>query len=96
MPRRFLQQSTLPLGLLVLLAGCIDVPHPFSKPDKTAQQLAAQAPPARLDIPTPPTPLQPQAGAHAWAKMVSLHLLQQTKPAKPQAVRKRGRGLQHR
>ncbi|MFT8699083.1 MAG: hypothetical protein ABF781_11595, partial [Acetobacter orientalis] len=56
MPRRFLQQSTLPLGLLVLLAGCIDVPHPFSKPDKTAQQLAAQAPPARLDRPPPPPP----------------------------------------
>lgn len=88
MPRRFLQQSTLPLGLLVLLAGCIDVPHPFSKPDKTAQQLAAQAPPARLDIPTPTTALLPEAGAQAWAKMVSEQLLQQTIPAMPQAVRK--------
>ncbi|MFT9459638.1 MAG: hypothetical protein ABF611_08815, partial [Acetobacter orientalis] len=62
MPRRFLQQSTFPLGLLVLLAGCIDVPHPFSKPDKTAQQLAAQAPPARLDIPTPPQPCYQRPG----------------------------------
>ncbi|MFT8671507.1 MAG: hypothetical protein ABF787_06125, partial [Acetobacter orientalis] len=83
MPRRFLQQSTLPLGLLVLLAGCIDVPHPFSKPDKTAQQLAAQAPPARLDIPTPPPPQLTPGRAPARGKNVCSPRFQPKITAKP-------------
>lgn len=76
------------LSALLLLAGCIDVPHPFSNPGKTARELAAKAPPARLDVPTPTDALLPQAAAQAWAKNVSDQLLQQTVPAMPQAVRK--------
>ncbi|MDN7354492.1 hypothetical protein [Acetobacter senegalensis] len=84
----FLRQTALPLSSLLLLAGCLDVPHPFSNPGKEAKQLAANAPPSRLDIPTPADSLLPNDGAQVWAKDLATELLQQTIPAMAQPVRK--------
>lgn len=84
----FFRQTALPLSALLLLGGCLDVPHPFSNPGKEAQQLAANAPPSRLDIPTPTDSLLPNNGAQVWAKDLAAELLQQTIPAMAQPVRK--------
>ncbi|MGV4877882.1 hypothetical protein [Acetobacter indonesiensis] len=84
----FLRQAALPLSTLLLLGGCLDVPHPFSNPGKEAKQLAANAPPSRLDIPTPAKSLLPGDTAQIWAKDVAEELLQQTIPAMAQPVRK--------
>lgn len=84
---RPLRHACLPFSALFLLAGCIDVPHPFSNPGKAAKELAGNAPPARLDVPTPTEALLPQAGAQLWSKAVAEELLQQTIPAMAQPVR---------
>ncbi|MFT8863318.1 MAG: hypothetical protein ABF916_10060 [Acetobacter fabarum] len=73
---------------LLLLGGCLDVPHPFAHSGKNGPGLAANAPPARLDVPTPPNALLSDANASLWAKDVAQALLQQTIPAIAQPTRK--------
>jgi hypothetical protein len=74
---------------LLLLGGCLDVPHPFAHSGKNGPGLAANAPPARLDVPTPPpNALLSDAHASLWAKDVAQALLQQTIPAIAQPTRK--------
>ncbi|MCX2561820.1 hypothetical protein OQ252_10490 [Acetobacter farinalis] len=83
----FFRHTALPLSGLVLLSGCIDVPHPFSNPGKEAQRLAANAPPSRLDIPVPAESQLSADNARLWAKDVAAELLQQTIPAMAQPAR---------
>lgn len=83
----FFRHTALPLSGLILLSGCIDMPHPFSDPGKEGARLAANAPPSRLDIPVPTdSRLSPDA-ARLWSKDVAAELLQQTIPAMAQPVR---------
>ncbi|WP_215762982.1 hypothetical protein [Acetobacter sp. P1H12_c] len=83
----FFRHTALPLSGMILLSGCIDMPHPFSDPGKEGARLAANAPPSRLDIPVPTdSRLSPDA-ARLWSKDVAAELLQQTIPAMAQPVR---------
>lgn len=78
----------LPCAALLLLSGCLDVPHPFAHSGKNGPGLAANAPPSRLDVPTPPNALLTNTNAELWAKDVAQELLQQTIPAIAQPARK--------
>lgn len=86
--RQYPLRFALPCSALLLLSGCLDVPHPFAHSGKNGSGLAANAPPARLDVPTPPNALLSDANANLWAKDVAAELLQQTIPAIAQPVRK--------
>lgn len=86
--RQYPARFALPCSALLLLSGCLDVPHPFAHSDKNGPGLAASAPPARLDVPTPPNALLSDANASLWAKDVAQELLQQTIPAIAQPTRK--------
>lgn len=81
------RRTALPLSSLLLLGGCIDVPHPFSNPGKEATRLAANAPPSRLDIPVSAESRLSAEAARLWSKDVAAELLQQTIPAMAQPVR---------
>lgn len=83
----FFRHTALPLSGLILLSGCIDVPHPFSNPGKDATRLAANAPPSRLDIPVSTDSQLSADAAKLWSKDVAAELLQQTIPAMAQPVR---------
>lgn len=78
----------LPCSALLLLSGCLDVPHPFAHSGKNGPGLAGSAPPSRLDVPTPANALLSDANASLWAKDVAAELLQQTIPAIAQPTRK--------
>lgn len=89
LPARLLSHShKLPLlGTLLLLAGCLDVPHPFASRGGPNAGLAHHALPARLDVPTPMASLLPEASARLWAKSTTTALLEQTIPAIAQPTR---------
>lgn len=74
-------------ALAVPLAGCLDVPHPFSDPGAEARKLALSPPPARLDVPVPPESLLDNARAGTWAQAMTRALLDQGVPAVAQPVR---------
>ncbi|MFT9016180.1 MAG: hypothetical protein ABF990_10650 [Acetobacter sp.] len=80
--------ATLPLAALLLLGGCLSMPGPFSNPGREASALARNAPPARLDIPTPTESLMPEAAARQWAQATAAALLGQTIPAMAQPTRR--------
>lgn len=40
----FFRQTALPLSALLLLGGCLDVPHPFSNPGKKPNSLQPTRP----------------------------------------------------
>ncbi|MBO1325210.1 hypothetical protein K2X14_08230 [Acetobacter sp. TBRC 12305] len=79
--------AALPLAALLLLGGCLSMPGPFSNPGRDASALAHNAPPSRLDIPTPTESLLPEAGARQWAWNTATALLGQTIPAMAQPTR---------
>ncbi|MBB2162360.1 hypothetical protein ACLRDC_14550 [Gluconacetobacter sacchari] len=72
---------------LLLLSGCLDVPHPFRDPGRVGRSLARNAPPARLAVPVPPAALLGDAAAREWSRDLAAALLEQTVPAMAQPVR---------
>ncbi|GBQ95044.1 hypothetical protein GLI01_32050 [Gluconacetobacter liquefaciens] len=72
---------------LLLLSGCLDVPHPFRDPGQVGRSLARNAPPARLAIPLPAAALLTDAAAREWSRDMAAALLEQTVPAMAQPVR---------
>lgn len=69
------------LGLLLLLAGCGDLPMPFAgKPGATARILL-QPPPPRLAVPAPGTALLPDAANRPYADAVTAALVAREVPA---------------
>jgi hypothetical protein len=67
--------------VLLLLAGCGDLPQPFlGRPGATAMRLA-QPPPSRLAIPLPTASLLTDAAALTWSKSLADALLAQDLPA---------------
>jgi hypothetical protein len=68
-------------GVLALLAGCGDLPHPFKgMPGANALRLA-QPPPARLSIPMPTDSLLTDDAALIWSGALAEGLLAQELPA---------------
>ncbi|GAA4475944.1 hypothetical protein [Gluconacetobacter asukensis] len=72
---------------LLLLSGCLDVPHPFRDPGQVGRSLARNAPPARLAIPLPAAALLGDDAAREWSRDMAAALLEQTVPALAQPVR---------
>lgn len=79
--------SLLSLSSLCLLSGCLDVPHPFRDPGKSARTLAGSPPPSRLDIPVPDDRSFGPGGGKLWANDMTEALLAQSVPAVSQPVR---------
>jgi hypothetical protein len=78
------------LLLPTLLAACGDLPQPFlGRPGALASRLIAQAPPARLAVPTPPAALLGDEAARAWSGDVAKALQDKEVPA---LQRETGRG----
>lgn len=72
----------LPVLLPLCLAGCFDMPHPFSDPGQQARQLAtANLPPARLAVPTPADSLLSDDAAQLWAHALAEAMVAQSVPA---------------
>jgi hypothetical protein len=69
------------LGVLLLLAGCGDLPRPFAgNPGATALRLA-RPPPSRLAVPTPGAALLGDQAAAGYAAAVASALVDQEVPA---------------
>ncbi len=74
-------KRTAALGVMLLLAGCGDLPQPFlGRPGATALRLA-QPPPSRLDIPLPTSSLLTDGAASAWSSALADALVAQELPA---------------
>lgn len=74
------------LLLPVILAACGDLPQPFlGHPGYTAERLASEPPPARLDVPIPRSSLLGDNAARAWAGDMARALRVQAVPAVPRA-----------
>lgn len=73
----------LPLGLVLLAAGCGDLPQPYlGRPGATAMRLA-QPPPSRLRIPLPAEALLTDDAARAWVGALAEALVAEEVPAVP-------------
>ena len=71
----------LALAVLLVLAGCGDLPQPFlGRPGATALRLA-QPPPSRLAIPLPTASLLTDSAAKAWSSALADALVAQELPA---------------
>ncbi|MCW4587915.1 hypothetical protein NO222_12070 [Gluconacetobacter entanii] len=68
----------LTMSGLCLLAGCLDVPHPFRG---AGQSQLANAPPARLAVPLPTQALLVNMAAQTWQKDMVAAMLDQSVPA---------------
>lgn len=72
------------LGMTVLLAGCVDMPHPFGDPGPEGRRLALTTPPPRLAVPVPTESLLDNAASALWARDVAAQLVEQSLPASAQ------------
>jgi hypothetical protein len=80
--------SRLVLALVLLLAGCGDLPRPFQgQPGATAMRLA-QPPPSRLAVVAPPDALLGQAPARLFIDELTAGLLALEVPATAEPVQK--------
>ncbi|NHO31604.1 hypothetical protein [Acetobacter fallax] len=79
--------SFISVSSLLLLSGCLDVPHPFRDPGREARTLAGNPPPSRLDVPVPDEKALGAGGSALWASDIVEALLQQSVPAIKQPVR---------
>ncbi len=74
----------LTMSGLCLLAGCLDVPHPFRR---TGLSQLSDAPPARLAVPLPTQALLVNMAAQTWQKDMVAAMLDQSVPAVGQAAK---------
>ena len=74
----------LTMSGLCLLAGCLDVPHPFRR---TGLSQLSDAPPARLAVPLPTQALLVNMAAQIWQKDMVAAMLDQSVPAVGQAAK---------
>jgi len=74
-------------GALALLAGCVDMPHPFGDPGPEGRRLALTTPPPRLAVPTPAASLLDNNASALWAKDVAAQLVDQSLPAVAQPAK---------
>ncbi|GBQ89738.1 MAG: hypothetical protein ABF959_13505 [Gluconobacter albidus] len=90
--RRFrsaLLSLCLPLALPLALGGCFSLSRPFADPGQQARYLtAANLPPARLAVPTPPNALLSDDAATLWAHDVAQAMVNQSVPAIAQPRKK--------
>lgn len=75
------------LGSMALLAGCVDMPHPFGDPGPEGRRLALTTPPPRLAVPTPPDSLLDNTASALWAREVATQLVDQSLPAVAQSAK---------
>lgn len=77
---KFFRHGVMALTMsgLCLLAGCLDVPHPFRG---TGQSQLSNAPPARLAVPLPTQALLVNMAAQTWQKDMVAAMLDQSVPA---------------
>ncbi|MBN3867179.1 hypothetical protein [Gluconobacter kondonii] len=86
--RRF-RSALLPLCLPLVLGGCFSLSRPFADPGQQARYLtAANLPPARLAVPTPPNALLSDDAAALWAHDVAQAMVNQSVPAIAQPRKK--------
>ncbi|WP_239020265.1 hypothetical protein [Novacetimonas pomaceti] len=83
---KFFRHGVMALTMsgLCLLAGCLDVPHPFQR--RGLSQLS-NAPPARLAVPQPTQALLVSMAAQTWQKDMVAAMLDQSVPAVGQPVK---------
>ncbi|GBR12566.1 hypothetical protein [Asaia spathodeae] len=72
---------------MTLLAGCVDMPHPFGDPGPEGRRLALTTPPPRLAVPTPPDSLLDNTASALWAREVAAQLVDQSLPAVAQPAK---------
>ncbi|MHB0821150.1 hypothetical protein [Novacetimonas hansenii] len=83
---KFFRHGVMALTMsgLCLLAGCLDVPHPFRR---TGLSQLSDAPPARLAVPLPTQALLVNMAAQTWQKDMVAAMLDQSVPAVGQAAK---------
>ncbi|MEG3350320.1 hypothetical protein FYB92_14750 [Novacetimonas sp. GS1] len=83
---KFFRHGVMALTMsgLCLLAGCLDVPHPFRR---TGLSQLSDAPPARLAVPLPTQALLVNMAAQIWQKDMVAAMLDQSVPAVGQAAK---------
>jgi len=74
-------------GGMILLSGCVDMPHPFGDPGPEGRRLALTTPPPRLAVPTPPDSLLDNTASAFWAREVATQLVDQALPAVAQPAK---------
>ncbi len=76
------------ISLLLALAGCVSLPHPFEGHLGAATMRLAAPPPSRLAVPTPTGALLPSQQASLLSSDVAASLLAQEVPAMSQPAKK--------
>ncbi|WP_222546210.1 hypothetical protein [Asaia lannensis] len=84
---RAIRSAVTSFAMTVLLAGCVEMPHPFGDPGPEGRRLALTTPPSRLAVPTPTETLLDNAASALWAKDIAAQLVEQALPASAQPVK---------